>query len=483
MKAGFFETDITPAIGMGRPGSYLPRYIAGVHDPLRVNAAVFMDGKATIALVGVDTAGIRAGTVAQARGLITQRLGIPAEHVLIAASHTHAGGPLWGWDPAIVQDAPKPIRDLVKHYRLLLDVDYETQVIGRIVTAVTEAHRRAKPALISAGSGREDQVVFNRRFHMTNGRTYTHPGKGNPEIVEPAGPVDPEVGVLAAWREDGSLLGCVVNFACHGTTFSSLFASADWIGSMRSTVRAVWGADVTAVFLNGACADVTQVDNLDTSHTRLSGEHWLRRVGMSVGAEVVKVLARADRGPTGPVTGRSKRLHIRRRRPDKTELREARRVLREGLRDESRRGGPWLFAGEKVLLDYIIKIEPMASLEVQALQVGPALYLANPTEYFCRFGLEIKAVSPFPFTWVVGLANGSLGYCPTPDAFEENGGGYETRLTAHSNLAPSAGERIAQASLELASQLTPGPLPVGIGPDGPETPWEYGMQPPEVGAS
>ena len=118
--------------------------------------------------------------------------------------------------------------------------------------------------------------------------------------------------------------------------------------------------------------------------------------------------------------------------------------------------------------------------EIQAIQIGPAVFSANPAELFCQIGLDIKSQSAFPFTFVVELANGCIGYVPSDDAFAPDGGGYETRLTSYSNLVTDAGSRICKASVELVNSLTPAdvPQPPQKGPH--EGPWSYGNVPPET---
>lgn len=477
MKAGFHIADITPALGMETPGGYGKAYVRQIHDPLKVRAAVLDDGREMLAFVGLDTCLFQSPVIRdQIREGVTQGCGIPGDHVLLAASHTHSGGPLWGRLPEEYADAPPLVKELMESHSVALDVRYAEWVIRQTVTAVCEAHRKREEAMLSVGSGHEDQVAFNRRFRMTNGRVFTHPGKGNPEIIEPAGPIDPEVGVLAAWSAQGELLGCLVNYACHATTFSG-GVSADYIAYLEQAVRGVMGHDAVVVFLPGAAGDGTQVDN-ESLREREFGEKWSRFVGTRVGAEAVKVLVTATPGDLTPLSAATRVLRVKRRAPSPERLEASRQLVGEGLRT-GERSTAWTFAKELLILEYLIAREPEVDVEIQALQVGPALFLANPAEYFCESGLAIKRASPFPFTYLVTLANGCVGYVPPEEAFAPTGGGYETVLTSYSNLELSAARQILEASLGLAGRLTPGVVPQPPQVEGPQQPWSYGILGPD----
>lgn len=475
-KAGFAERDITPDLGMEAPGGYGKAYHKKLHDPCKVRAAVFDDGTATVALVGVDTLAIHRVTVQAARKSIAAKTGIPESAILIAASHSHAAGPASMILPKEYDHASDEVKSLAYEKSSCADPKYLEKLETALAEAAIAAHAARVPATAGVGRGKAEGVAFNRRFKMRDGGTFTHPGQGNPDIVEPAGPTDPEVGVIGAWNAEGKLLGCVVNFACHATTGPGGI-SADYVYYLEKVLHGYFGKECGVVFLNGASGDITQVDNRNPSK-QPTGDEWAQRVGGSVGAEALKALLTMDRGSLAPLAAKSELLRIKRRVPTEERVNAAWKLVRQ---EPAKVGlSEWTFAKETVLLDAKLKASPTAEAEVQAIQVGPAVYLTTPAEYFCQYGLDQKARSGFPFTFPVSLANGCVGYVPTEDAFGPNGGGYETRLTSYSNLEIAAGNALRDRGIALAKQFQPGPIPTRPKPLPFAKPWAYGNNKPEV---
>ena len=475
LKVGFAERDITPELGMEVPGGYSKAYAKVIHDPCKVRAAVFDDGCRRAAMVGVDGGFVYRDLVQQARRLIQQQCGIPPEAVLIGASHSHSSGPLGIVQPGEYDHASEFVRRLAYEKSSCADADYLRRVQKQIVSAVRAADQARAEARCGVGTGVADHVAFNRRVRMKNGLTYTHPGQGNPDSLTYAGPTDPTVGALGAWDAKGKLLGCVVHFTCHATT-SPPGISANYIYYLEKTIRGVLGPDAIVVFLQGDSGDVTQVDNFSLTQFP-SGERWAEIVGGQIAAEAIKVLLSVEPGAMGPVEMRSKVLQIARRVPSPQRVEHCRQLAREDPKTVG--ATEWAFAKEIVLLDAILAKWPRAEIEVQAIQIGPAVFVANPGELFCQYGLELRAKSRFPYTFAVGYANGFCGYVPTQEAFGPHGGGYETRLTSASNLEPSAGDQINSTGLELIGTLTPGRVP-----SRPKTPprktWSLTPVPPEL---
>jgi hypothetical protein len=460
---------------MEKPGGYGKAFHTVFHDACKVRAAVFDDGNRRVALVGLDALIVPRHLVLAAREEIRKRSGIAPDAVLIGASHSHSSGPTGMVQPGQYDHASDFVQKLAYEHSSCANGRYLDLVREAIVDAVAQADRSRVQALCSFGSGHEDKAAYNRRFRMKNGLTYTHPGQGNPDIVRPAGPIDPEVGVVGAWDKDGKLLGCIVNYACHATT-GPIGISANWIYYLERTIRGPLEPDAVVVFLAGANGDVTQVDNL-RPYVQPGPRQWAQIVGGRVGAEAVKVLVSAERGMSAPLDARSRVLRIPRRAPAPERVKRCYDVAKS---DPNPRDAKWIFAKEIVMLDAMMKVEPVVDVEVQAVQVGPAVFVTNPAEYFCQFGLDIKKGSRFPLTCPVELANGCVGYVPTEEALGPNGGGYETRLTGYSNLEVAAGRKMADAGIKLTRAMTPGKMPEQ--PKAPpfKAPWSYGNVPPEL---
>ncbi|RAJ91108.1 hypothetical protein LX87_05325 [Larkinella arboricola] len=476
-RAAFAEKDITPAIGMEQPGGYGKVFHTHVHDPCKVRASVFQNGTDTISVVSVDALMVSASLVASARKRIQAQTGIPADAILICATHSHSSGPTGMIQPGEFDWADSLIKGLAYDKSSCAHVGYLETIENQIVAAVSEAHGKLAGVEIGVGRGVEDQVAFNRRFFMKNGLTFTHPGQLNPDIVRAAGPIDPEVGVIGVWDKNDTCIGCLVNYTCHTTTNPGGI-SANWVYYLEQTIRGAFGPECVVVFIQGAAGDVTQVDNRNKFAQR-QGERWARFVGARVGAEAVKVLLDMPRGTLTPLAYKVHRENMKRRLPAPQKVKESLALVRKS--PEEIGATKWIFAKETVMLDAKAKKAPTVPVEIQVIQIGPVAIIANPSEYFCQFGLDIKVNSPFEYTFISMLANGCVGYVPTREAFAPGGGGYETRLTLYSNLEVGAGDRMAFIGIDLARQLKPGEAPVG-----PKAPafggklWEYGSVAPEL---
>jgi hypothetical protein len=431
LQVGFGTADITPSAGMEMPGSFAKRTGKGVRDKCWVVACVFHDGATPVALVGTDTLLISRETVDAARRQIEKDTKVPSDNVLIGASHTHSGGPCGlGWGR---EEAPEYLDKLAKG----------------IAAGVKQAYNSLHAAEIGVGVGKESTISFNRRFLMRDGREITHPGKpGTPhhkEIVRYAGPINPDVGVLAVRQPKGKIAGVVVNFACHNTVMGGEEFSADYAGQIRKHLQARYGEGTPVVFLLGACGDITQVDNLSTA-IEFGPEH-ADMMGMKLAAEATRAVNRMswiDNAPTAAATMRAM-LSVR-PEPDVDRERPA-FGLGSGNNVED-----FYAQGRKQVAELRAKT-PKLPAEVQAIRIGPLGLVTNGSEYFCEYALRIKECSPFQTTFTVSLANEWLGYVPTARAFVA--GGYEPRTARSSRFAVDAGQLLMETGLKALVKIAP----------------------------
>ena len=101
MLAGTGKIDITPQNNIWMDGMLHAHPSEGVHDALYARALVLCEGsdvKQAFALVSVDVCVLDDATCRAVRQGAEARTGIPASHMIIAATHTHSG-PIHIGDP------------------------------------------------------------------------------------------------------------------------------------------------------------------------------------------------------------------------------------------------------------------------------------------------------------------------------------------------------------------------------------------------
>src|SRR5690625_4738037 len=185
MRTGFAEADISPELGMERPGNYMKNYHKSFHDPCKIRAVVFDDGTKRSAIVSVDALMVPRSLVITAREQIESRCGISCEAILIGATHSHSSGPVGMVQPGAYDHASPFIRTLAYEESSMANSDYLKLVEKKLVDVVCEADESRKVTRLGVGLGHEDKAGANRRYHMKSSLTYTYPGRGNPNIIKP----------------------------------------------------------------------------------------------------------------------------------------------------------------------------------------------------------------------------------------------------------------------------------------------------------
>jgi hypothetical protein len=425
LRAGLAEADITPKVPVEKVG-WLRRILADtIVDPLYARALVLESEAARIAFVALDVISVRWHQVCAIRSTAA-RLGIPETHVLVAATHNHAG-------PAVCSSGFTPRDDAYVGFML----ERTAQALGR-------AAANLAPARIAVASAIEGRVAFIRRYFMRDGSVRTHPPIASPEIRCAEGVVDPEVGVLCVQDMAGKVRGLVVNFACHPTQHGGdTCISAGFPGQLSLALKEQFGGDCVTLFLNGAFGNAHAANPLDPESTE--DMRWIGATLASDAARLVPQMGFRDAAALSAQTA-VVRLPLRDLAGPFGLAAEHQQMFgEEGVYDEMRRQ----LERRRAERDHELA-------EVQCVRIGDdTAFVGIPAEYFSQLALRIKMNSRVPNTFVVGAANGMLGYVPHREAFEH--GGYEVTLAGGSKLVPEAGDMLADAALDLLGRRSAHP--------------------------
>ncbi len=442
-QAGAAKSNITPELGLTLVGGWGSPQAEHIHDELWARCLVLDDGSTQLALVIIDNLAAAREVFDNAKQRLTEKTGIPAEHMLMASTHTHSAPSA---RPSNTLDPPE---DLTAYQRFIAD---------RIVDGVRRAINNLEPARIGWGAGEAPDQVFNRRwfmdedFDLTNpfgdvDQVRMNPPRNHEALVEPAGPTDPEIAFLAVESADGRPIALLANYSLHYVGgVPGNHVSADYFGVFAREIGRLLKADTgnppfVGIMSNGTSGDINNINFQAPSAQRQHYEQINRVASIAAGA-VYKAYQTVEFQDWAKLDARMSELTLDVRKPDEAMLERARSIV------DDPDAAPGNHSREETYARRTIQLHESPDeldIWVQAVRVGGVGIAAIPFEVFAETGLEIKEKSPFERAFTISFGNGGYGYLPTPRQHEL--GGYETWLGS-SRVAVDSEPRIVETILD-----------------------------------
>jgi neutral ceramidase len=450
-EAGAGIAEITPpeAYRMYRGPS------TGVNDPLYARALVMEQDGTAGAIVVCDLIGIQRNLSRIVRKEASKKTGIPFSNITITASHTHTGPVITG---EFVEYADR--YDSGK----LTEADrdhYFTALVNSITEAIVSAFNKKEPVEIIPGKGTLENMSFNRRYLMTDGRVRFNPGVKS-QIVRPTGPVDPGVHFIM-FKPAGSknYSASFSNFAIHSDTRGGTKFSADYLYYLHENLKEYFGEQLISIFGIGPCGNINHVNAMGENKRNDNISHT-ENIGRSIAATIKNSVTAL--------------------KPGKPELKIVSKTIYVPIQDYTDNELTWAKEGKEPLypersfleyrrrlkiIDWVVQaplehlrkretIQPSVSGDPWRLPVEIHVFklddntaiVTMPGELFSEFSLDLKKRSPFSNTMLIELANAEIAYVPTIQAFRE--GDYEA---INSRLVPGSGEKMIDTAIEILEEL------------------------------
>ncbi len=468
-QAGAAVVDVTPEkLPVLVNGGMLSRTVGEVKTPVNARALVLGDGKTRVALVVVDSCMVGRALIDDAKEVIVDQTGIPHDHILISATHTHT--------------APSSMGCLGTD----TDEAYVPYLRKKLAEVVKQAVENLEPARVGWGSVDAGEYTALRRwirrpdrlaedpFGNPTVRANMHAGRNWDDVTGESGPEDPQLSVISVQSTEGRPIAVLANFSMH--YFGDSKISADYFGLFCEELkdRLAGQSNESAppfvgIMSHGCSGDIWRRDYTipaDQQPPEMTIEQYASAL-VDRAEQALKGI-QYDEDPT--LAMREVRLTMKYRVPDKQRLEWAQRIVEE-MGDRIPKDVREVYAREQVYLHEWQSTEVV----VQAVRIGEIGIASTPCETYALTGLKIKAASPFEKTMVIELANGGDGYIPPPE--QHLLGGYNTWAARSAGLEVQAEPRITAAAIHLLEQVAGAPRRDARLPHGPLAKTTLQMEP------
>ncbi|HEY2972188.1 MAG TPA: neutral/alkaline non-lysosomal ceramidase N-terminal domain-containing protein [Pyrinomonadaceae bacterium] len=433
LTAGFSKVCISPPVGAPLAGFAARQGVSqGIHDDLFARALVLANGEAVVALVSVDLLALPGDFIKRVRERIQRSTGIEPSSVMIASTHTHAG-------PVTITTFFNPEESV--------DAAYMDSLAEAVEQSVTNAWLARFPATVGVGVAKVDGVGVNRR---------------SPDQR----PIDEQIGIIKVDDFNGRTHAVLINYSCHPTVLGpdNLLVTGDFPNFAIEEIERNIGPDGFAMFVNGTQGNISMGHSSELSAIGVitPGRTFERAAELGhllADATLVAlpVIATSDAPTLNTLT-----IPVNLPLKDYPPLEEANTSLRDAdelLARLTAEGAPLdqimpaktqrlyasitnFYARETLALP-----DGHLPIELQGFRLGDAAFVAIPGEVFVEIGLALKRQLPH-MTFVVGIANGYIGYLPTREAYAT--GGYEV---VSSKCQPEAADILVEKVASLTERL------------------------------
>ena len=369
-RLGVSQVNITPeqpVMMSGYDARKTPS--TGVHDSLFASA-LFFSGKQNKALIiSADLIGFSSSVIDSIKKRIYQKTGLPADNVMIIATHNHGGPAIYTYEDKLSQANEEYVKSL-----------YE-----KLVALATDAMKN--PVLFQMGFGKGTcKLNINRRAVFADGGVWL--GRNQD------GPCDHEVGVIKFVDQQNNLLAILLNWPCHGTVSGqgNYQLTGDWPASAARYIKKQAGKNLVVAITAGASADINPIYGPGNDFREVEA------VGYHVGNVAWKTIGNIK---TFPVKSLG--------------------IVNSSLTFPGK--NPWKDQFPQTSISRGSDVE----IKLTALKLNKLVLCGISGELMTEMGMKIKQESPDSPTIVVTHCNGSSGYICTDKAFTE--GGYEVKVS------------------------------------------------------
>jgi hypothetical protein len=444
-RAGACAVDVAPAtFPVFVNGGFLQNRASRIADPVRAKSLILDDGSTRLAIVVVDSCMMPRELLDRAKELARGKTGIPADRILISATHTHSA-------PAAMGALGCPA-----------DADYVARLPGWIAESIDRATKRLEPARVGWNLIDDHEHTFCRRwirrpekmlddpFGQRTVRANMHPGYENPDAIAPAGPTDPGLTVLSVQASrTGRPIAVLANYSMH--YFGAEPVSADYFGRFATALATRIGAQSVDPPFVAIMSQGTSGDQMWMDYAHPKADPGIDAYADAVARYAQTAYQEIHYREWVPLSMAETRLVLRRRVPDASRLAWARTIVERMAGRDIPNSLSEVYAKEAIFLS----AEPERELKLQAIRIGELGIAAIPNEVFAITGLKIKAQSPLTTMMNIELANGSEGYIPPPE--QHALGGYTTWPARTAGLEVQAEPKIVKTVLELLEKVADKP--------------------------